>query len=136
MSPKESWFPGHLHALSEDECFELLASKSVGRVGFTDGRGPVVLPVTYVVHDGVVLFRTAPGNSLARHLGSGPAAFESDEADDYTQSGWSVLVRGPVTFVPGTSPDDEGPVPWPDNTRTLLVRITPETITGRRLLPG
>jgi len=138
MSLAERWFPGPLKELSEDECFELLAAASVGRVGYTDPDGPVILPVNYTVDNRTVLFRTAPQNSLALHVRSGPAAFEVDEADDYTQSGWSVLVRGSASFLDSedlpADPDDR-PSPWAEGTRSLVVRITPRVVTGRRLLP-
>ncbi len=66
-------------------------------------------------------------------------AFEVDEFDDYTQSGWSVLVRGVASFVAADElARDEGlrPFPWADGVRTLIVRITPVSVSGRRLLPG
>ncbi len=94
MSATEHWFPGRLTEMSAGECRDLMGSTSVGRVGFVDEDGPVVLPVNYVLDGSTVLFRTSPHNSLARHLDSAVVAFEVDEFDDFTQSGWSVLVRG------------------------------------------
>lgn len=136
MSSTDHWYPGTLREVSEDECLELLRTKSVGRVAFNDAEGPVVLPVNYVVDNGTMLFRTAPQNSVARHILSGPAAFEVDETDDYTESGWSVLVRGRASFAHFDElPDsDDRPVPWAEGSRSLYVRITPQTVTGRRVL--
>ena len=116
-----------------------MGSTSVGRVGFVDEDGPVVLPVNYVLDGETVLFRTSPHNSVSRNVDSAVVAFEVDEFDDYTQSGWSVLVRGSASFVdPEDLPGDEAlrPFPWADGVRTLFVRITPRSVTGRRLLPG
>jgi nitroimidazol reductase NimA-like FMN-containing flavoprotein (pyridoxamine 5'-phosphate oxidase superfamily) len=116
-----------------------MGSTSVGRIALVDEDGPVVLPVNYVMDGETVLFRTSPANSIARHLDDARVAFEVDEFDDYTQSGWSVVVRGVASFVPADELDrDEqsGPFPWADGVRTLVVRVTPLSITGRRLLPG
>ena len=49
MSPTEPWFAGHLRELSRDECLELLATKTVGRVAYCTPDGPEVLPLNYVV---------------------------------------------------------------------------------------
>jgi nitroimidazol reductase NimA-like FMN-containing flavoprotein (pyridoxamine 5'-phosphate oxidase superfamily) len=139
MSNREHWFPGRLIEMSTVECRDLMGSTSVGRVAFVDEDGPIVLPVNFVLDGGSVLFRTSPHNTVARHIDSALVAFEVDEFDDWTQSGWSVLVRGAAAFVETDEPTrDERPRPdpWVDGVRTLLVRITPTSISGRRLLPG
>jgi nitroimidazol reductase NimA-like FMN-containing flavoprotein (pyridoxamine 5'-phosphate oxidase superfamily) len=139
MSMADGWFQGQLRELPEDECLELLGSKQVGRLALVDPDGPLVVPLNYVLHEGMVLFRTSPHTSVGRHARSGPVAFEVDEIDDFTQSGWSVLVRGRAEY---PDPDDlptvagERPNPWPRGVRTLHVWIRPRSITGRRLLPG
>jgi nitroimidazol reductase NimA-like FMN-containing flavoprotein (pyridoxamine 5'-phosphate oxidase superfamily) len=139
MTVTDAWFQGRLTELAEAECLELLATRQVGRLAYCDQDGPLAVPVNYVVHDGMVLFRTSPHTSLGQHARSAAVAFEVDEIDDFSQSGWSVLVRGPAEYV---DPDDlptgrnSRPVPWPQGVRTLHVRIRPLSITGRRLLPG
>jgi hypothetical protein len=139
VSATDRWFQGWLTELAEDECLELLASKQVGRVAYVDEDGPVTVPVNYVVHDGLVLFRTSPHTSLGRHMHDTPVAFEADEIDDVTESGWSVLVRGRAAYVDvddlPTSTSSR-PAPWPQGVRTLHVQVRPQAITGRRLLPG
>src|SRR5215217_2525210 len=99
MSDVPLWRPGRLRELNEHECRELIGSRSVGRVAFVDTTGPAVLPVNFVVADDAVVFRTSPHNEMARHLDGQPVAFEVDHVDDFTQSGWSVLVRGTGRFV-------------------------------------
>jgi len=138
MSQEDRWFPGHLKEIDQAECLELLGRSHVGRVAYCDDDGPVVLPVNHVMDGDAVLFRTSPHSSLAQHLRAGPAAFQVDEFDEYTQSGWSVLVRGTAEFVSYDElPDpDARPTPWAEGQRTFHVRITPQAITGRRLLPA
>jgi len=137
MTTGSSWTSGKLRELDPSECLELLRSRSVGRVAFCAEDGPVVLPVNYAVHDGDVLFRTSPHNSIARHVNSRPAAFQVDEIDDFTQSGWSVLLRGTAELVEDVHdlPQEDRPVSWAEGTRTLYVRVPGGSITGRRLYP-
>ena len=138
MSPTEPWFAGHLRELSRDECLELLAIKAVGRVAYCTPDGPEVLPLNYVVEGDTLLFRTSPHSALGRHLRLDVAAFQVDEVDDYTESGWSVLVRGTVEplSTDDLPPAGQRPRPWVEGSRPLHLRLTPRSITGRRLLPG
>jgi nitroimidazol reductase NimA-like FMN-containing flavoprotein (pyridoxamine 5'-phosphate oxidase superfamily) len=138
MSSQERWFPSHLRELSTAECLELLAAHQVGRVAYCDELGPVVLPVNYALDQGTVLIQISPHSTLARHLRAGPASFQVDEFDEYTQSGWSVLVRGDAAYVDQDDlpKDDDRPHAWAEGHRTLHVRITPHEIAGRRLLPA
>ena len=138
MSPEEYWFPGHLRELDPAGCLELLAGRSVGRVAYCDDLGPVVLPVNYRLDQGTILIQVAPHSILARHLRDASASFQVDEFDEYTQSGWSVLLRGDATYVDRVDlpTDEERPHAWAEGQRTLYVRLTPHDITGRRLLPG
>ena len=126
------WFKGHLKDVPRDECLELLASRQVGRIVFTDPDGPVALPVNYMMQGDRILISTLPDGTVARHA-TGRVAFEIDELDEFIESGWSVLVRGSASEV---SPGDvliDRPDPWAEGPRTLLLQITPEDITGRRL---
>jgi len=139
MTVTDAWFQGRLTELTEDECLELLATRQVGRLAYCDQDGPLAVPVNYVIHDGMVLFRTSPHTSLGQHAPSATVAFEVDEIDDFTQSGWSVLVCGPAEHVdPDDLPtaSDSRPAPWPQGVRTLHVQVRPLSITGRRLLAG
>lgn len=129
---------GQLLALSTEQCFDLLATQQVGRVVFSDDHGPVALPVNFVVQDRTVLLRTEPGNTLARHLSeSATCAFEVDEIDPALHTGWSVLVRGSASVVRHLSPAPHArwPGPWAPGERHLLLRISPDELSGRRLVP-
>jgi len=136
MNAVERWFAGHLQDIDEAECWELAGSREVGRVAYVDDRGPVVVPITYAVGEGSVLFRVAPYSQLAKYLPGAQAALEVDDIDYFTRSGWSVVIRGRIRQpgdddVPGP---EAGPTPWPEGQRTLLLRLTPSVVTGRRLL--
>jgi nitroimidazol reductase NimA-like FMN-containing flavoprotein (pyridoxamine 5'-phosphate oxidase superfamily) len=138
MSIPGDWTTGQLVGLSPTECLDLLRTQQIGRVVFCDDRGPLALPVNFVVQDGTILLRTAPSNSVARHLReSSTCAFEVDAIEPELRAGWSVLVRGSASVVRHLSPDPEAhwPGPWPAGSRHLLLRITPDELTGRRLVP-
>ena len=77
MSPAERWFPSHLKEIDKAECLELLTSHEVGRVAYCDGLGPVVLPVNYGMDHDTVLIQISPHSTLATHLRSAPASFET-----------------------------------------------------------
>jgi nitroimidazol reductase NimA-like FMN-containing flavoprotein (pyridoxamine 5'-phosphate oxidase superfamily) len=99
MTSDDRWFPSHRKELGEPECLELLAEHHVGRVAYCDDLGPVVLSVNYAVDQGTILIQTSPHSTLASRLRTAPASFEIDEFDQYTQTGWSVLVRGSAAYV-------------------------------------
>ena len=135
MSNAVSWAGGRLIEIPEHECWELLASRPVGRVAFDDGAGPTVLPVNHAVVDEAVRFRTSPHSTLATHLAGQRVAFQLDDVDEFHQSGWSVLVRGRARLVdPVDEPGGDEPAPWPAGQRPLLVEIEALSVTGRRLL--
>jgi uncharacterized protein len=139
MTVQQGAAHGRFDELTEAECRELLGAKTVGRLGFVGPDGPAVLPVNYVVHDGDVMFRTAPYNVMAGSVRGQRVAFEVDELDDFLEGGWSVLVVGQAEFVEDDEdlpPDRSGrPQPWAEGSRPLYVRITTARITGRRVHP-
>ena len=131
-----------MEMLPRPECFRLLSSQTVGRLGFLVGDQPLVLPVNFAVVRDVVVFRTGRGSKLAAALGK-KVAFEVDEVDVDAGDGWSVVVQGVAEEI--THADhwfDEalrrGAAPsWVSGGNDHYVRIIPQVISGRRLLrPG
>ncbi|MFT4111008.1 pyridoxamine 5'-phosphate oxidase family protein [Propionicimonas sp.] len=121
---------GHFTRLSGDECRQLIRGHSVGRVCWLSGEGLQVLPVTYCVVGEKVLIRVDPESVMSELSGVVRVAFEVDDIDVPTATGWSVLVRGESREYVGRS-DIPLPVPWAPGTRTLTVAITPLTYSGR-----
>jgi uncharacterized protein len=138
-APAEPW-RGQIQELTRAECFELLAVVRLGRVAVTDGRGPVVFPVTFVLDRHTVVFRTEPGTKLYAAGRGGRACFEADGTDEAARTAWSVVVRGEITEV--TGPDElvrlrELPLrPWAPGARDHYARILPAVLTGRRITAG
>ncbi|RYE80291.1 MAG: pyridoxamine 5'-phosphate oxidase family protein [Myxococcales bacterium] len=132
----QAWFGSNLRELGREECVSLLGSQRVGRLAFTDDSGPDVLPVNYVMDGDDLLIVTTAYGAIARATTNGRVAFEVDELDAPTESGWSVVVRGRATRESPLDLPAERPHPWADGTRTYALRIQPDIISGRRLLPS
>jgi nitroimidazol reductase NimA-like FMN-containing flavoprotein (pyridoxamine 5'-phosphate oxidase superfamily) len=139
--PSTPAIAGHFEHLEPAECLELLGAKKVGRVAYCDAQTPGVLPVNYALRDQSIVFRTAAGSRLARHMKDTRVAFQVDEIDDFLQAGWSVLVVGVAHWVTDAEEiadlwwDQHQPQPWADGERNAFVRIVPSAITGRRVYP-
>jgi uncharacterized protein len=123
--------------LTKQECFGLLAGQRLGRVVLVDDRGPLALPVNFVVDHHTVLFRTDEGTKLEVASRGAPVAFEVDGIEEATRTGWSVLVRGEATEV--TDPTELARVrklplyAWAPGAKTRYVRVLPTVLTGRRI---
>jgi uncharacterized protein len=130
--------PSVLEDLSVEECLKLLGTMHLGRLAVTRPSGPIIIPVNYVWSAGRVIFRTSPRNAWATALRHGAAAFEVEDINEITHSGWTVLVQGDSRYLQVTD-DDNGDLqslrPWAAGDRPLHIAITPSSITGRRLRP-
>ena len=124
--------------LSEDECWSLLSSVSLGRLVTILGGQPEIFPVNFVTQRQTVLFRTAQGTKLFSAVMNNQVAFE---ADDHTLAeGWSVIVKG-TAHVLSANADildaQEAPLlPWTATLKPVYVRVIAMEITGRRFKFG
>jgi transcriptional regulator with XRE-family HTH domain len=125
-----------LEPMGPTECMRLLERGGVGRVAVASGEEIDVLPVNFVVHDGMVVFRTKPSTVLAGEA-NGRVTFEIDRIDEGMRSGWSVLVRGPARVLaePELRLVEAGAEveTWAGGERDLYVAVTPERVSGRRI---
>jgi nitroimidazol reductase NimA-like FMN-containing flavoprotein (pyridoxamine 5'-phosphate oxidase superfamily) len=126
------------HELDRQECLRLLAKVPVGRVVYTRQALPAVLPVNFCLDtDDSVLLRTSSDSELVRAIDGVVVAFEADEFDAETRSGWSVVVTGRAIVV--TDPTEHerlsqvGPTSWMLLRSTVFVRIESEMVNGREL---
>lgn len=124
--------------LSEQECFELLRTTTVGRIGFVHEGRVLIIPVNFLVDGRDIVIRTAPDGPLST-LPSSPVlvAFEIDHHDDLAASGWSVLLNGSVEAISeeqlASVPGAASRLPWAEGDRSLPLRLTPDAISGRRV---
>jgi len=127
-----------LELLSEAEAHQLLAGAEVGRIGISIAALPAIFPVNYRVVDGAIVFRTAPGSKLSAAASGAVVAFEVDDYGRLERSGWSVLAIGQAEVVDDAGLLDRvaatGLEPFADGSRTVVVRIEPTFLSGRRLV--
>ncbi|MET3984462.1 pyridoxamine 5'-phosphate oxidase family protein [Streptomyces sp. PvR034] len=124
--------------LDETECGRLLNTHGVGRIAVFTPQGPAILPVNYLIAGPDIAFRTSAEAVTARAAGT-EVAFEIDNIDDVTATGWSVLAVGELAAV--ADPDEIHHLntvarsePWAGGPRTHWMKLTPARITGRRVV--
>ena len=131
-----------LVVLPADECRRLLATRQLGRIGLAGGPFPLILPVNYVLDGEVVVIRTDSPKITAAAAHT-RVAFEVDDVDERTRSGWSVLVQALAEEVTGARRDElverlraaDGS-PWAPGEHGHWIRLIPKVVTGRRIVPG
>lgn len=124
--------------LTDAQSWDLLSAVSLGRLVTTVSGWTEIFPVNFVVQHKTVLFRTAEGTKLLTSVLNEHVVFE---ADDHTVAeGWSVVLRGTAKPLSTTAEIDEaeraGLYPWVATRKLRFVRITPDTLTGRRFVFG
>lgn len=127
-----------LEVLAEEEARALLAAGDVGRIGVTIGALPAIFPVNYCMVDGAIVFRTAPGTKLSAATSGNVVAFEVDDYQVEARTGWSVLAVGPAEVVHDLDVTGRlvaaGLEPYAEGRRSVIVRITPTFVSGRRIV--
>ncbi len=124
--------------LTYAECQARLTSATMGRVAWSVGTVVNILPVSYAMHVGKVVFRTSPYGALAHLERRTNVAFEIDSVDIAAGTGWSVVVQGHAQAVVMSAEltvlwERSDIVPWAPATRNVFISISPHHISGRRL---
>jgi hypothetical protein len=81
-------------SLSESECWDLLATASLGRLVLSLHALPAVLPVQYYVDGDELAVCLGHHQIPAASINDVIVAFEADAIDQRTRSGWAVQVQG------------------------------------------
>jgi len=129
-----------LEVLDREESLRLLRTAILGRVGVTFGALPTILPVNFRLVGEEIVFRTGVGTKLDTATCNRIVAFEADEIDALSHTGWSVVVTGRAREV--TDPAelaglDPSSIPrWAPVDSQRVVAISTEMVSGRRLAPG
>ena len=126
-----------LEVLDRDECLRLLALATIGRIGFTSGALPTVLPMNFHLNRDRILVRTGRGSKLDAALQNAVVAFEADDFDPIYHSGWSVAVTGVATEVSDPTELDAAyqmPIArWAPVGDEAVLAISTEIVSGRRI---
>jgi len=84
--------------LSEGECWQLLATATVGRLALSVHALPAILPVQYYLEDGGIAACLGQFDVSEQSGHNAVVAFSVDQIDEENRSGWSVNVIGLSTF--------------------------------------
>ncbi|VXC21698.1 conserved hypothetical protein [Arthrobacter sp. 9AX] len=122
--------------LSFDQCWDLLASETVGRLGLVVDDHPEIFPVNYVLDNRTIVFRTGRGRKLWGAMAARPSVLEIDGYDPPSEEAWSVVVRGETQLIDDHDEvarvDSQGLQPWQPGSKDHYIRLTPRVLTGRR----
>lgn len=94
--------------------------------------------MNFLVIDELIVLRAAADTTVSGHVDRTIVAFEADELDGPSGTGWSVTVTGRATLV--TDPETiaryrSAPLtPWAPGEREYFVTITTELVEGRRIV--
>jgi hypothetical protein len=138
-TPQQAAVTRSLQWLSEDDCWRLLKTAVVGRVGLQTSAALVIHPVNFATVGRSVLVRTRADSVLAaaarRHE---PVGFEVDELDAARRRGWSVLITGSARELSAEEAQalPSSPEPWAGGARSTFIVVEPDLVTGRRVGPG
>lgn len=130
---------GNITQLPEQECRDLLTTTTVGRIAFVDAGGQQLVPVNFAFIDDAIYFRTLPDGFLSGLAHGHPdVAFGVDHHDAMFRHGWNVTVKGKAEHVEDRATINkvlghERLRPWAGGTRALVIRVTVESIDGRKV---
>lgn len=129
-----------LVVLDEDECYSRLSQNHIGRLAIAASNGPEIYPINYAVDDDRnIVFRTTLGRKWVEAIWSHPVAFEIDDYDIETHTGWSVMVAGRAETVPEDEVEKMKSLrvrPWATPEASQWVRIVPRRVSGRVIPHG
>ena len=126
--------------LTEDECWQLLRSTSLGRVVFTHHAMPAIRPVNHFVDGQAIIIRSHLGAAIVSRAGTGDGTvvcYEADDLDATRHTGWSVIVTGLARLVrePAAIERYERALePWIAGQMDHVISIEPRFISGIRLV--
>ena len=126
-----------LQVLSRQECLDLLDTARIGRIVFTDRALPAVQPVNFCLYGEHIVIRTSVGSKLAAATRRSVVAFEADEFDPDSCTGWSVTAVGHARAV--HEPEEMARLtrlplaPWAPGSRDHYIVVATEQVSGRRI---
>ncbi|GAA4660396.1 pyridoxamine 5'-phosphate oxidase family protein [Kineococcus glutinatus] len=124
--------------ISPAECRELLATRTIGVIAYTEHAQPAIRTVEYVVDGEEVLVRTTADSIFARAVANATVALNVHVVDVDRRSGWSVTAVGRARLLPleesqrlasrlGT---------WAPEGQSQVLHLRLQKLTGRRMRAG
>ena len=124
---------GVVRKLKSEECWDLLRSTSLGRIGYRLRGRTRIAPINYIVDGSRVVFRTAEGTKFSALLVDDDVALQTDQYDE--DSAWSVLAQGTareISDAPGIAEVVAALRPWVPTTKDHVFAIEVDKVRGRR----
>jgi uncharacterized protein len=90
---------GPIEPLDEVECRRLLGTARLGRLSYTDGALPAILPVAFAIHDGSAFIPARRNSVLLPAVRGAVVALGVDSYRDAVGAGWSVTAVGPARVI-------------------------------------
>jgi hypothetical protein len=122
--------------LDDEECWNLLGHTSVGRLAVVVDGEPDVFPVSFKPDGRELLFRTGGGTKLQAIEANSTVCLEADSVSAEFGLAWSVVVKGRAVEVDaaGSALNEtrRGLFPWQGVGQDHLVRIIPQSVSGRK----
>jgi nitroimidazol reductase NimA-like FMN-containing flavoprotein (pyridoxamine 5'-phosphate oxidase superfamily) len=129
-----------LQALDESECQRLLAGAVIGRLAYTEGALPAIQAVSFTMRGTQIVIPTRAGSKVAAASRGAVVAFEVDDFDTTTRTGWNVTVVGPsrVACLPDevAALDALGAHPWAPADAPCYIVVEIALVRGRRIVAG
>lgn len=88
-----------VEVLDDATCLQRLGSGGTGRLGFTDGALPAILPVPFGIQDGHVMIPARRGSAIVSAVRGSVVVFEVGSYDAAARTGWSITAVGPTRLV-------------------------------------
>ncbi|GAB7190867.1 pyridoxamine 5'-phosphate oxidase family protein [Kineococcus sp. NUM-3379] len=129
---------GSTQEISTPECKELLASRSVGVIAYTEHALPAIRTVNYLVDGDEVLIRTTADSIFARAVANATIALNVHVVDVDQRTGWSVTAVGRARILPlEDSQRLSGELgTWAPEDSSQVIHLRLQKLTGRRMLAG
>jgi len=127
-----------LEVLDTEQCLALLRRIELGRVAVCTAGFPAIFPVNFRLLDRSVVFRTGEGTKLNSAIWNAGVAFEADAVNSVFELGWSVMIVGRAEEIVDPTEIAEtvqmGLRPWAPGSRSHVIRIQGDSISGRRIV--
>jgi hypothetical protein len=124
--------------LGSPECWRLLSTRPVGRLGFTDRALPEIRPTHFVVRDEQLVLATLNDRKVVSADRRDVVAFEVEDYDPDTREGWWVSTVGRAGLITDRAEIDDLDrldfTPWSDHPHRHYIAVQIEALHGRRLI--
>ena len=124
--------------LDAEECWTLVRSHGLGRIGYMGETHVQIVPTWYDAQRGTAYFRAGTFGELARRVHGHAVSLQVDDLDPRTFSGWSVVMTGTAHRVHDAATvaarwSMGRPSPWVPTPDSQWIVLQVEDIQGERV---